>query len=232
MQRYYYYFATSLPSLPPLGERPPLTRAELRERAAGQEGLAAVVDAVLLQDDLLQRQSYLAGEIEAVAPAVLTEEQARGEAPLPEPLQAGEGESAGAAVGDDSVWGAYYRYVVDVAAASGCDFLRIWVGFEVALRNALVALRAKTLRLNAEDYRVAPELGDDAVADLRSLTDRWQQADNLLEAQRALDQGRMEWLAESGGWFGFAADEAAAYAAGLQIVARWDRLARARDGSD
>jgi hypothetical protein len=45
-----------------------------------------LVGCLFLLDDLLQRESYLAGELEEVTPTVLSQKQVRNESPLPEYL--------------------------------------------------------------------------------------------------------------------------------------------------
>lgn len=217
-----YYLVTSLPTLPGLGERPPLSAAELRGRAAEHAAALAAIDAVLLADDLLQRQSVLAGEDQPITPVVLSADQVRGEEPLPPELRA-DATLPGQAAGVEQLWERYFRHAAAVGAASGCAFLGRWVGFEVALRNALAEARAKTLRLSSEGSLVAADLSQPG-RDVQSLVERWQAADTPLEALRALDSGRLEWLADNGSWFSFSIDELAAYAAALSIVARWERI--------
>ena len=213
-----YFFMTSLPSLPPLGEAPPVGLGHLHERASDMGGVREVVDGVLLEHDLMQRQAVLSGEREEVEPVVLTREQVLGEAPLPEYLRGHE--QIARAVGDDAMWEAYFRHLAAEAGRAGCPFLRLWVGFEVALRNALVVARAKALEMTADQYIVAAELGDDQ-ADVGQIVAQWSAAENPLVAQRTLDQGRWDWLAGHGGWFSFRIDETAAYARGLVLLHRW-----------
>lgn len=225
MARRSYYLMTSLPALPRLGEPPPVTLADLRDRAGDEPGAGAAVAAVLLEHDLLQRQGVLAGEIEQPDPVVLSHAQARGEEPLPEAFQGAQGDEArGRTVGDDAVWEAYFRFVAAEGRRLGVEFLERWVGFEVALRNALVQARAKALELPADDYVVAAELAepDPLVA---AIVAAWSAAGNPLAAQKALDQGRWDWLEEHGQRFSFRAGEAAAYARGLVLLHRWNDLA-------
>ena len=220
----YYYLISSLPALPGLGEKVLLGPAELREQVAGEAALAPLIDLVLLEDDLFLRQSVLAGEQGEAVPAVLSPEQVSGEQPLPFFLQADEpGEGP---LGEDPVWEAYFRHVDQQGRRMGSAFLQAWAAFEVGLRNRLVQVRAKALHLSADAYLVAPELGRRQEG-AEEVIERWQGAENPLAAQRALDQGRMGWLLQRGGWFTFSADEAVAYARGLALAVRWERLAAA-----
>ena len=222
LMRAQYYFVTSLPVLPTLGEPAPMSLQAFFDRACDEDEVREVVEAVLLEHDLLLRQSVLAGETEDVDPVVLTVSQAKGEEPLPEYLQAEQTDQP-RPIGDDATWEAYFRHVADVAARSGCEFLRTWVGFEVALRNDLVAARAKTLDLIPDDYYVAADLADDA-ADTGAIVAAWAAAGDPLAAQKALDQGRSEWLDGARAWYSFRIDEAAAYARGLVLLTRWATL--------
>ncbi|NQU75647.1 MAG: DUF2764 family protein [Planctomycetes bacterium] len=221
MQAYQYYFMTSLPALPGLGENPPISLAELCERSADMPEVHAAVTAVLLEHDLMLRQGVLAGELEEASPAVLTEQQSRGEAPLPGYLQV-EGEKE-RLIGDDATWEAYFRHVAAIGKSLGSPFLCEWVGFEVSLRNALVIARAKVLELTADEYIVAAELADKE-AEVEDIVGQWSSAENPLAAQLALDQGRWDWLSDSGVWFSFSIDEVAAYARGLVLLHRWRRF--------
>ncbi len=221
-----YYRVTALPSLGDLGSPPPITPAEWVAHLSGASA-REVVEVLLLSDDLLQREAFLAGESEQVEPAVLSAEQARDEAPLP-PSLAPEGDEPSARQGppSDAVWEAYFRHVADVARRRGSPFLQAWVGYEVGLRNALATARAKALDLDPEPYRVASDLADpDAV--VQQPVSEWADAENPLEGLRVLDRGRWQWLADHDPHFTFADDELAVYAARLMLLVRWYRLERA-----
>lgn len=227
MARRYYFLLTSLPALPALGEAPPLALEDFRELAADDPAAAGLVDALLLDHDLTLREAAMAGEIEAPAPVVLSAEQARGEAPLPEFIPAELPEAR--RIPADAVWEAYYRYVHRLAGRCRCDLARRWVGFEVALRNGLVVARAAALKLDAHEYLVAEDLaaGEARVDDLVAA---FSDAPNPLAGLRALDQGRWEWTCEHARHFSFAVDELAAYARKLILVARWHLLTREEAG--
>jgi hypothetical protein len=218
-----FYLGSSLPPLGDLGSTPPLALAELAEQVSEFAGARALVEAVLLGDDLLEREALLAGERGEVAPAVLTAAQARNEAPLPAYLVGEEGE-APRRIAADALWEAYFRHAAAVARRRGSEMLARWVAHEVAMRNALAAERAKALGLEPADYLVAQDLGE-TNPDLGALVSEWAAAPDPLAGMRVLDHGRWHWLLDHEGWFTFADDEVAAYAAKLMLLHRWHRLA-------
>jgi len=224
MGRSFHFLLSFLPSLPELGGRPLVTPAELRELARGDGIAAGVVDAVLLEADLLARESALAVEADRPEGVVLSNEQVRGEAPLPEPLDA---DPATRRVPADAVWEAYYRHAARVAARGGGAFLRAWVGFSVALRNGIARERARTLELDPAEYLVAEDLADHT--DVTDIVTAWAAAPDPLRALRAMDEARLAWADDRAGYFSFALDEVAAYAARLLLVTRWDRLTNEHD---
>ena len=79
-----YYRISALPALGDLGSEPPLSLAALREHVSDRPAARVLVDALLLFDDLRQREAFLAGELKEVSPVVLTP------AELNERLRAGD----------------------------------------------------------------------------------------------------------------------------------------------
>jgi len=225
-----YYLLTVLPGLGELGSDPPLTPRAMLEMLAPAAGPCELASVIFLSDDLQLRQAVLAGEIPAAQaePTVLSAEQARDEAPLPNFLvgQDDQGDSAGQAqLGIDRVWATYFAHAAKVAR--GSEMLTEWVRYEVGLRNALASARAKALGLDGARYLVTPELGYDDNEYTAVLGD-WSAAPNPLAGMEALDAARWAWIGEHDGWFTFKNDELAAYAARLVILHRWKRIAAAR----
>jgi hypothetical protein len=219
-----YYLLTSLPTLGQLGDPPPLNCAELLAKLDPEDTARELVETLLLSDDLLQRDAVLAGEIDEPSPAVLSREQVRGEAPLPESLEgAQQGGAPGPRIAGDALWEAYFRHAAELAARTRSGFLANWVAWEVGLRNALVEARARELDLEPGDYFVATDLADN-VANYEAVTREWAQAPNPLVGQRALDAARWEWLNVNDRYFSFGDDELAAYAARLMLAVRWRRI--------
>ena len=217
------YLLTSLPTLGRLGDSPEITPPELVAHVADSADAQALVEAVILSDDLLQRDGIIAGELTEPQPVVLTAEQLSGEAPLPETLVEAEDSSAPTHIAADSVWAAYFRHAADTAKRYRCAFLAEWVGYEVAVRNALAEARARSLDLAPERYLVVEDLADLSV-DLDGLLREWSAARDPLAGLKLLDEARWHWLDENDRWFTFSCDELAAYAARLMLLNRWIRL--------
>ncbi|MEJ2187054.1 MAG: hypothetical protein P8Z36_14150 [Gemmatimonadota bacterium] len=222
-----YYLATVLPALGDLGSTPPVALPELVRHVQGLP-LQAPVEAVVLADDLNQRDAFLAGELLRPEPAVLTRAQTRGEAPLPDFLTTGVPDDAGRLF-VDATWAAYFRFVSALGRRRG-GLLARWVGSEIWLRNALVTDRAKTLGLDAEPRLVTPELGVEQ-PELEGTVSEWGSAATPLAGLRLLLRARWQWLVRREAWFTFHDDEMIAYAAKLVLLHRWYRLARGATAS-
>jgi hypothetical protein len=180
------------------------------------------VEAVLLREDLLRRESSLAGQAAVTEPIVLTREQARGTAPLPDQLAVGP-EAGLHLVPADATWAAYWRYVAALAEGRRSRFLAVWVASEVGTRNALALARAEALGLDASRYLVAPELGRSEPEDAGVIRE-WAAAPNALAAQQVLVRARWRWVHANDHWFSFTDDELPAYALKLQMLHRWQRI--------
>jgi len=226
MSRQYYYLITALPATGQLGGESPMTSRELLARLSDAPAPRALVEALLLGDDLLQREALLAGEADQVDPTVLAAAQVRDEAPLPAYLQT-TAEDRARKIAVDATWAAYYRHVDSVADDLGSEFLRQWCRHEVGLRNALAAARAKALQLEPGDYLVNAQMGQ-GERDFDAVIGEWSAASNPLDGLRVLDNERWNWISYNDAWFSFSADEIAAYAAKLMLQNRWQRLETAR----
>jgi len=221
-----YYLMTSLAALESLTSTPPLSNSALLDSVADQAGAEELVKTLLLSDDLMQRQALLAGEIEQADPTILTAAQISDDEPLPEYL-AGPLESTPRRITGDSLWVAYFRHAMEVARERRCGFLEDWIGFEVAMRNALAEARAKTLGLDPNEYLVEPELG--ASINFSSTIGEWSASPDPLTGLKVLDRARWDWLVRNDRAYSFEDDEIAAYAAKLMLLHRWHRLAQAAE---
>jgi len=219
-----YYLLASLPSLGGLGTAPPMGFAELLDWLGPSSRYGRLVSLIFLSDDLLQREAFLAGQLEEPAPAVLTMGQIRNESPLPEflvpPEEAEEGGSR--ALETDRVWAAYFRHVIQIAQTENSPFLERWARMEISLRNALAQERAKRLGLEPSDYLVAQELADPE-ADFSEMLREWASAPTPLAGWRVVLRERWNWCRANEAWFQFTEDELLVYAVRLLLLTQWRR---------
>lgn len=222
------FYISALPALGELGTTPPVSPGWLLEHVAALPCASALVESILLFDDLVQREAFLAGELRAVEPAVLTAAQTRNEAPLP-PHLAVAAESGSLVSRVDGLWEAAFRHAHRVACQCRSAFLKHWVGFEVALRDALVVTRAKRLGLDEVGFRVAADLADPQAA-LETVLNEWSAATTPLDGLRVLIRTRWNWLTAHEAWYSFQDDELAAFAAKLALMQQWKRVIDAEEG--
>ena len=217
-----HFYITTLPALGDLGSSPSMGLADLLEHVEENRPWRELLDALVLLDDLLQREALLAGETDEVEPAVLSLQQAQGEAPLPETLDLPADADQTTALETDLLWERYFRYAHGLAHSRGSRFLADWVEFEVALRNALAAARARRLGLEESDYQVAADLihSDE---DLSPVLSEWEAAPTPLAGLRAVIRARWSWLDGHDAWFSFSVDELLAYAARVMLLEQWRR---------
>ncbi len=219
-----HFLLTMLPSPGKLGSAPPMGLSDLIEHVTEDSQWRKLVEAIILLDDLQQREALLAGEIEEVEPAVLTLQQARGEAPLPEILVADVPRDQPGAIATDLLWETYFRYVHALGRAERSRFLVQWVEFEIALRNTLATARARRLGLAEGDYLIAADLAAEN-GEASVVVDEWAAAPTPLAGLQAVIRGRWAWVDEHDGWFSFSVDELLAYAVRVMLLEQWRRSA-------
>jgi len=197
--------------------------ADLIEHVEENRQWSEQLEALALLDDLLQREALLAGETDVAEPAVLTLQQVRGETPLPEGLEETWADTDQTSVLEiDLLWERYFRYAHQVGRSHDSRFLVNWVGFEIALRNALAVARARHLGLDESGYLVAADLAD-SDEDLSAALSQWEAAPTPLAGLRAVIRLRWSWLDRHDSWFTFSVDELLAYAARVMLLEQWLR---------
>ncbi|MFO8010000.1 MAG: DUF2764 family protein [Dehalococcoidia bacterium] len=211
-----------LPGLDELGSIPTVTPSQLIELVDLAQGDTALLSTLFLSDDLLQRQAYLAGEIEELELAVLTRLQGQGKERLPDYL-VGSAEESVPETSVDAIWHSYYTYAAAIARERKSNFLEAWIEYEVGLRNALAFARARALNLDPHEYVVASEVGRD-LDDFSDIVSQWLAATDPFNGLRLLDQQRWLWITENEPWFSFTDDELVSYGAKLMLLRRWMRL--------
>ncbi len=216
-----YFRLTALPVLDPPPADPPLSLEDFyRDVPAGRPGRLARM--ILLSHDLLLREALRSGEIESASPVVLSQEQLRGDAPVPAELEPSSETPEAPAFPQDALWSAYYRHAVALADAERSGFLREWVGWEVGLRNALAIARARALGMDPGRYAVALDL-QQFEGEAEAAEASWSAATDPLTGLQALLMASWRWIDHREPWFTFEDDEFAAYAAKLVLLHRWHR---------
>lgn len=217
-----YYLLAAIPALGELGSRPPIGLAELSEYAGESRRAARLMDALLLADDLLQREAFLAGQLADVTPVVLGEEATRNQTSLPDYLTVVD-EKSQVGAESDATWRAYFRYVAELGRREGNLFLPRWVSFEVGLRNALADERARRLE-RGETH--GPAEADLVVweEDYSEMLRNWAAADTPLEGHQELMRFRWTWLDQHASWFSFSEDELLVYTIRLMLLEQWWRI--------
>ena len=223
----HFYLLCVLSDLKPFGSVPPINKQELLAVVRESGGPTEVVRALLLSDDLLQREAVLAGEVELdhADLAVLSLQEAKDGQSLPlflEPEQEDEPDASGILIAVDRVWQRYFHHAAKIARTTHTHFLATWIGFEVGLRNATAKARAEALDLEPGHYMVATELADPEIP-LDHILAEWTAASNPLKGLEVLDRARWDWLTEHERWYSFSDDEVAAYTAKLMLLNRWHR---------
>jgi hypothetical protein len=217
-----HFYITTLPALGELGSTPPMGLADLIEHVDEDRQWREQLQALVLLDDLLQREALLSGERDEVEPSVLSVQQARGDAPLPEALVPATAADQTFALEADLLWERYFRHVHQLGRSRGSRFLVQWVEFEVALRNAMAGVRARRLELDESHYKVAADLAH-CDEDLSPVLSEWEAATTPLAGLRVVIRARWSWLDRHDAWFSFSVDELLAYAARVMLLEQWRR---------
>lgn len=225
--RRYDYLLSTLQALEPIGSIPPMSKRDLLERIVDSNGPANSVEILLLGDDLAQYEALLVEEIKPddTDLAVLSLDKAENEPVLPAFLLPEEGteQQENRRLSVDGIWSQYFHHAASIAKRTHSIFLKAWIGFEVGLRNALVAARAQILELDSAAYLVTPQLADKDT-DYSYILSAWSAASNPLAALEVLDKARWNWLEENGRWYSFCACEIEVYAAKLILLHHWRRI--------
>jgi hypothetical protein len=220
------YLLSTLPTLEPIGSIPPISKSELLGQVVDSNGPVRTVEMILLSDDLIQYEAFLSEETgqDKIDLAVLSLEKAENESVLPEfllPEEETQEEDKHLSV--DGLWSRYFRYAESIAKRNHSSFLKVWIAFEVGLRNALTVARSHILDLDPEAYLVTPELADTDI-DYTNIISSWSAAPTPLAALEVLDKARWEWLEENGNWYSCSDDEIEVYAAKLILLHHWRRI--------
>ncbi len=121
----------------------------------------------------------------------------------------------------DVLWERYYAYAYSLAQEMGCRFLIDYLGWEIGLRNQLVALRAKEKREEAEDYILLPHVGG---CDFAALLAHVKSQKTPLMAELALDEERLRQVFHCEGDDPFSLNTILAVLERARIFSRWEKM--------
>lgn len=217
---------TTLPALGEPGSRPPLDLEEFLNIISVNERAVRIAKVIFVAEDILRREAASQNG-EAQAPMVLTpEEFSAGSLSLPEPVRKRisiEEEWFGEADIEEEDFVKFLNYAFITAEEEQSTFVRELIGFEVALRNALVRYRAKKLDKDPGGHELAREMEARDV-DLYYLFTRIEELENPGDQTFLVEQIRWDWVLNNDCWFTFSDDEVAAYGIKLFLLQRWYRM--------
>ena len=159
----YEYLLTTLPPLPDEPGSPlPISAGDLWEIVKLEEGdVSEVAEFLLASLDIRNLEFLERGKEGAVEEAITPADDLKGRKNLPHWMK-----QELSAIKDldrtypfDRLWEAYFEQFMAFLEERGAEELQEWVRWEIGLRNALVAHRARKMGLPADAYSVAEEIG-------------------------------------------------------------------------
>lgn len=216
-----YYLLSLLPSLPPLGEIPPIDAAEIlriieQERVNEARLLAEAFhfESQLMQAATLKLLGYATSDTPGFYSFSSDSSPVLIELFLKNPRETGED------VWVTELWTEHLDFMESVGKSIGSSLLCRWAGFEKSLRRQLKTARIPD-ELGSEADLPASELWDH-----RDLIVEWRSAPDPLIGEKVLDQARMEFIDTESRRYSFSIDELAAYFLKLSLLTRHAKMSR------
>ncbi|MGM0598687.1 MAG: hypothetical protein ACQETH_02605 [Candidatus Rifleibacteriota bacterium] len=125
----------------------------------------------------------------------------------------------------ENIYFAWFALFIELSNSIKSDLLAEWAQWEYSLRLALKSERLKTENSNksiSTDENLLP--GMSAVIDHGSVVESWKAIDEPMQAEKFLDQYRIDFLRNLGTQYTFAIEELIAYMLELRIHNRYARL--------
>jgi hypothetical protein len=216
-----YFLLSFLPTLPPLGESPPITIEEVLriikdERVEEARILADAFDfeAQLMKAAYLRLLGYSASDTADSFSFDRTVPPFIDEIFLKDPR----------VVGEDAwfteLWSEHLDFLEEVGKLVGSPLLWRYAKWERSLRDQLAILRRPP-----EEEAQAPTVSGDKW-DHRPLLADWRAAPDPMAGERLLDKARLKFIDEKSQRYSFRIDELTAYFLKLGLLARHARLQR------
>ena len=227
MSSNYFFLLSLLPSLPPVGEKPPLTIEEVFKLSGMEDDrvIRKISDAVAAED-LIKNQI-------AAAHGYASEQDEK--SPI---RDSGVPESLGHLLQSPpdaqalpkwvtQVWRNYYLYLEEVGRSAGSELVAEYARFEYSLKNTL--FKTRTEHSPFGDSEQIDKRDSDSVADFENccssfdhnlLVGAWKSQPDPMASEKLLDEARISFIEGKSGYFSFSIDEFAAYLLKLRIITR------------
>ncbi|MDD3000122.1 MAG: DUF2764 family protein [Candidatus Riflebacteria bacterium] len=216
-----YYLMTMLPSLPALGERVEYSEAlsKLREDKDGSISYLADLLESELSIEECGRQYYVLGNKDYV-PTLYDA--------LPESFSEilNSYKFTDEAVWLSTVYKAWFSLILDVGRKFGSGLLSRWAKWEYSLRLNLIAARLnKSGNEQSVKFEVLPDdLSSDYSYETLALVTAYKSFNEPFEAEKYLDQSRIDFLRRESTQFSFSIDELVSYMLEMRIHNRYSQL--------
>jgi hypothetical protein len=209
---------TYLPTLPALGEKLPEVDALARIRDESDENLLLLADLLEVEDIIKQTgMQYFVLENKDFKPE-LSER-------LPEDFIKSffSYNETPEAQWLENIYFAWFALFIELSGSIKSELLVEWAQWEYSLRLALKNERLQAEKKNkSADEKLLP--GMSCLVDHGTAVDGWKTIDEPMQAEKFLDQYRIEFLRNLGTQYTFAIEELIAYMLELRIHNRYARL--------
>jgi len=228
----YEYLLTTLPPLPDEPGSPlPISAGDLWEIVKLEEGDVSEISEFLLASLDIRNLDFLErGKEGAIEEAITSADDLKGRKNLPHWMK-----QELSAIKDldrtypfDRLWEAYFEQFMAFLEERGAEELQEWVRWEIGLRNALVAHRARKMGLPADAYTVAEDLGINPVEYHSIFTElkEIETGDDPFAEDRFIASVMLQRLAAATPEYAFDLNEIIGYVIKFIILARVSYLAK------
>ncbi len=216
-----YYLMTMLPPLPALGERVEYSEALSKLREEKDRSISYLAD--LLESELsieeCGRQYYVLGNKE-YTPALFEH--------FPDSFSEifNSYKSTEEAIWLSKVYRAWFSLILEVGRKFGSGLLSRWAKWEYSLRLNLCSARfTKSSSEQSEDFDVLEDdLSSDYSYETSALVAAYKSFNEPFEAEKYLDQSRIDFLRRESTQFSFSIDELVSYMLEMRIHNRYSQM--------
>lgn len=125
------------------------------------------------------------------------------------------------------IYTSWFNIMIDLSAKIGSNFLSDWAKWEFSLRTALRIERMRLASGQNQDFSlIIPEFVNcaDFTVDHTATVESWKGISDPMQAEKFLDQSRIDYLRSFGANYSFELEELIAYMLELRIHNRYTRL--------